>query len=166
MTQHIAPRAIGHVGLTVKDLDKAVQWYTEILGFRLIAPPGEVEAHVGDFGDTCADIFGPVFGKARVAQMSTANGAGLELFEFLEPAYEQPENTFAYWKGGFFHMCIIDPDVEGLAKRIVESGRVLRTSRIWTIYQGQPYQVCYCQDPFGSIIEIYSHSQEQIYANQ
>ena len=30
------PRALTHVGVTVTDLDKAVRWYGEILGFHVM----------------------------------------------------------------------------------------------------------------------------------
>jgi len=160
------PRGIGHVGLTVNDLDAAVEWYSRIMGFRLLAPAGAVEANVGHYGEMCADIFGPNFRKLRIAHMATANGAALELFEFVDPAYERPENNFEYWKAGYSHLCVVDPNVEGLAERIESSGGRIRTSRVWELFEGQPYRLSYCEDPFGSIIEIYSHSHEQTFANQ
>ena len=33
-----------------------------------------------------------------------------------------PENNFEYWKTGIFHFCVQDPDVEGLAEKIVAAG--------------------------------------------
>jgi catechol 2,3-dioxygenase-like lactoylglutathione lyase family enzyme len=166
MTPAATPRGIGHVGLTVHDLDEAVGWYAEVLGFRLIAPPGEVEANVGHYGAMCADIFGPEFGKLRIAHMATANGAALELFEFIEPPHERPKDNFEYWKAGYSHICVTDPNVEELAEKIEASGGKIRTSKVWELFEEQPYRLCYCEDPFGSIIEIYSHSHEQTFANQ
>lgn len=159
------PRAVAHVGLTVPDLDAAIAWYRDVLGFELVTEPGEVEAGVGNFGALCADVFGESFVKLRIAHMSTANGTAIEIFEFLDPPYERPENNFEYWKGGFSHICVIDPGIEDLARRIAETGGKIRTSKVWTLFEGMPYKMCYCEDPFGSIIELYSHSHEQTYAN-
>jgi catechol 2,3-dioxygenase-like lactoylglutathione lyase family enzyme len=159
------PRAIAHVGLTIPDLDAAIAWYADVLGLVLISPPGEVVAGEGRFGELCADVFGPRFDRLRIAHMAGANGATIELFQFLDPAYEAPTDNFEYWKGGFSHICVIDPDIEGLAQRIETNGGRIRTSRIWTLFEGLPYKMSYCQDPWGSIIEIYSHSHEQTYAN-
>lgn len=116
------PRAINHVGLTVPDLEMAIEWYSKVLGFRLIKSPSEFEAHVGHIGEICADLFGPEFGKVRTAWLSTSNGAVLELFSFTEPAYEAPDNGYAYWRGGFNHICVTDPDIEGLAQAIESNG--------------------------------------------
>ena len=33
------PRTLNHVAVSVLDLDKAVKWYTEVLGFNLVRAP-------------------------------------------------------------------------------------------------------------------------------
>ena len=38
---HQYPLTINHVAVSVLDLDKAVKWYTEVLGFNLVKPPIE-----------------------------------------------------------------------------------------------------------------------------
>jgi hypothetical protein len=55
--------------------------------------------------------------------------------------------------------------VPGLARRIEAAGGKIR-SEIWDPFDGQPYQLVYCEDPFGTIVEIYSHGHEQFFANQ
>jgi hypothetical protein len=60
---------------------------------------------------------------------------------------------------------VVDPDIEGLAKRIADSGGK-QNSAVWTLLEGEPFQAVYCQDPWGNIIEIYSHSTELMYANR
>ena len=40
--------------------------------------------------------------------------------------------TFEYWKSDFFHICITDPDIEELCKKISGSGSKKR-SKIWDI---------------------------------
>ena len=41
-----------------------------------------------------------------------------------------------------------------------------RTSRVWELFPGEPYRTCYCEDPFGNAIELYSHSHERTWANR
>jgi catechol 2,3-dioxygenase-like lactoylglutathione lyase family enzyme len=159
------PRAINHIGLSVPDLDRAVAWYTEVLGFRLIQPTATFELPENPGPNPLTDAFGPEFRSVRVAQMSTGNGTGIELFEFLQPAYQPPETTFDYRRGGLFHFCVTDPDVDGLAQRIAATGGKIRSSQVWPFSEDRPYRLCLCEDPFGTVIEIYSHSQEQTYAN-
>ncbi|HEU4701737.1 MAG TPA: VOC family protein [Conexibacter sp.] len=165
MTQTRPPLAIAHIGITVPDLDAAVAWYGELFGFRLIAPPGEVHPDQGGHvGMLVSEILGPRCKHMRQAHLATANGAAVELFQFVDPPYEAPEDNFTWWRGGIFHFCVIDPDVAGLARRIADSGGRQR-SPVRRIFEEQPYEVSYCEDPWGTIVEIYSHSHEQIYAN-
>lgn len=60
---------------------------------------------------------------------------------------------------------MIDPDIEGLTKKIVAAGGRQR-SQIWSLYPNRPHSMTYCEDPWGNILEIYTHSYEQSYSNQ
>jgi catechol 2,3-dioxygenase-like lactoylglutathione lyase family enzyme len=95
--------------------------------------------------------------------MAAANGFGLELFQLLDPPHERRERSLEYWKSGFFHICVTDPNIEELASRIASSGGRQR-SKVWRIDSTtNDYRLCYCEDPFGNIIEIYTHSYETLY---
>ncbi len=74
------PRSITHVGLTVTDMGKAIRWYGEVLGYRLLAGPVELVADDSHFGKLARAIFGPHFRSGRLAQLAGANGVGIELF--------------------------------------------------------------------------------------
>ena len=57
-----------------------------------------------------------------------------------------------------------DPDVEGLAARIVAAGGKQRMP-VRAYFPGEkPYRMVYMEDPFGNILEIYSHSYELTYS--
>jgi hypothetical protein len=66
---------------------------------------------------------------------------------------------------GLFHFCLVAPEVRRTAERIAGSGG-RQTSRVWPIFPGERYLTCYCEDPFGNTIELYSHSHERTYANR
>jgi catechol 2,3-dioxygenase-like lactoylglutathione lyase family enzyme len=158
------PRVITHIGATVADIEKAIRWYQEILGFQLLTGPLNVVADDSHFGQIASDLWGSGFGGGRVAELTGANGVCLELFEFSKPATAVRENNFEYWKTGMNHIAIVDPKIEDLARRIAETGGKCR-GRIWTLFPGKPYKIVYCEDPFGNVIEIYSHSTEQTWSN-
>jgi catechol 2,3-dioxygenase-like lactoylglutathione lyase family enzyme len=131
----IFPKTFSHIGLSVTDLEKAVKFYTEVFGFYVIMPPTEI---------------------------TEDDSIGIEIFEF--PNAEDPENNFEYWKTGIFHFCFQDPDIESLAKKIVAHGGKQRMP-VREYYPGEkPYRMVYCEDPFGNIIELYSHSYELTYS--
>jgi len=159
------PKNINHVGLTVPDLDKAVDWYQNVLGFTVLMGPYEV--FVGDSYSSrmLRDFFGPELKRLRMVHMSMGNGVGLEIFEFIEPRSQPPKKEFEYRRGGFYHICVTDPNVESLVKRIIESGGK-QISQVWEIYRGSDFKAVYCQDPFGNVIEVLSHAYGQVWSKK
>ena len=159
------PLTMNHVGVSVPDIDAAVAWYGETLGFTMLAAPVEVLNDGSHFGTMAAEICGPRFGGMKLAHMVSGDGVGLELFQFLEPAHERRADTMEYWKNGFFHLALTHRDVPAMVRRIVDAGGKQR-SQIWTVFEGEDIQVCYCEDPYGNVLEIISHRYEQIFANR
>ena len=157
-------RVLTHVGLVVPDIHAAVEWYCSVLGFVALAPPVLLAAD-SHAGRVASAIYGERFGSCKQAQLMAGNGVGLELFEFVAPATEPRGGEFEYWRGGLFHICVVDPDIHGLAARIAQSGGRMRTD-VLTLFEGQPQQLVYCEDPFGNVVEIFTHSHEQTFANR
>ncbi len=156
------PRSFSHIGLSVTDLDAAVKFYTEVMGWYLIMPPTTINEDASAIGLMCTDVFGEGWTSLRIAHLSTGDRIGVEIFEFRNA--ERPANNFEYWKTGVFHFCVQDPDVEGLAAKIVAAGGKQRMP-VREYFPGEkPYRMVYMEDPFGNILEIYSHSYELIYS--
>lgn len=155
------PVAFNHIGIGVSDIEAAVEWYRSILGFRLVSGPFEVRSD-GPHGTQAVDVLGLDFRHMRQAHMTSANGIGLELFELIDPPHEHRPDVVEYWKSGPFHFCVTHPDVAGLVARIVEAGG-RQLSKVWNERGGGgEYLMCYCRDPFGCVVEIYSHSYEML----
>ncbi|MEA2366045.1 MAG: hypothetical protein QOE69_2191 [Thermoleophilaceae bacterium] len=148
--------AITHVGMSVADLDRAVAWYTDVLGLDRLGPISRVSADEGHAGTVAADVLGADVGSFRQAHLTGSNGVALELFEFEQP--------LAKWRG-IFHVCVVPPKLDRAVARIATSGG-RRSSRVWHVFADAPYRMCYCEDPFGNTIELYSHSHERTYANR
>lgn len=156
------PRTFSHIGLSVPSVTEAVKFYEDVMGWYTIMQPSDVVEDDSPIGIMCTDVFGPGWGKLRIAHMSTGDKIGIELFEF--PNNEKPEDNFEFWKTGIFHYCVQDPDIEGLVEKIVAHGGKQRMP-IREYYPGdKPYRMVYCEDPFGNLVEIYSHSYELTYS--
>lgn len=156
------PRSFSHIGLSVTDLDAAVKFYTEVMDWYLIMPPTEITEDDSAIGVMCSDVFGAGWQSFRIAHLSTGDRVGVEIFQFKNAS--RRENNFEYWKAGVFHFCVQDPDVEGLAERIVAAGGKQRMPVREYFPDEKPYRMVYMEDPFGNIIEIYSHSYELTYS--
>ena len=90
------PKAFSHIGLSVPDLERAVEFYTEVMGWYMLFPPTEVSEDDSAIGIMCKDVFGPGFGSFKIAHLSTSDGIGVEFFQFREA--EPPSAEFQYWK--------------------------------------------------------------------
>lgn len=156
------PRNFSHIGLSVPNLEQAISFYSEVMGWYIIMEPSDVVEDDSPISVMCTDVFGAGWEKFRIAHMATGDRVGIELFEF--PNNEQPENNFEFWKTGIFHYAIQDPDIEGMVEKIVAHGGKQRMP-IREYYPGEkPYRMVYCEDPFGNLVELYSHSYELTYS--
>jgi catechol 2,3-dioxygenase-like lactoylglutathione lyase family enzyme len=157
----VYPRTINHIAVSVSNLEEAIRWYQDILGFTLIKQPIEFEANDSLTGMAVKDFHSPKLKKMKIAWLTSANQVGFEIIEYVEPKAERRADSFEYWKSGITHISVTDPDIEGLCKRISDSGGKQR-SKIWEVVPDKHYKVAFCEDPFGNIIEIYDHSYEQL----
>ena len=76
------PRTFSHIGISVPDLDAAVKFYTEVLGWYQIMAPTAVSEDGSAIGEMCTDVFGAGWERFRIAHLSTGDRVGVELFEF------------------------------------------------------------------------------------
>ncbi|MFQ6391498.1 VOC family protein [Priestia aryabhattai] len=157
--------AITHVGLAVPDVEKAVQWYEQVLGFKRIAGPYTFNAEEEPAENMTQDLLGSRIKKMKNVHMTADNQVGIELFEFNKPQMPLVLKDSDEQYQSYFHMCLIADDVEKLADKIEQSGGKKR-SQVWNTRPGKPYYLIYCEDPFGNIIELYSHSTELMYGNR
>ena len=153
------PVCFSHVGMTVPNLAQALDFYLTVMGWYHIAGPITViESEDNPLSQISKGIYGTGWKKFRFAHLSSADGIGLELFEFANNDVPQSVNTA--FKTGVFHFCVQNPDIEGLVQRIVAAGGK-QASPINELAPGKrPYKMVYTHDPFGNIIEIYTHSFE------
>lgn len=119
--------SITHIGLAVPDLDAAIKWYEQVLGFRLLAGPYSFDASAENEHNMTNDLLGDDVKKMRNAHLMADNGVGIELFEFEVPKMPKGESRGHV---GFFHICLIADDIERLADDIAASGG-RRRSDIW-----------------------------------
>lgn len=156
---------MNHIGITFPDLDAAVPWYRDVLGCYVLSEAAEATDDGTPYGDVVKDIFGEKFGKVRIAHLATGCGVGIEMFEFIDPKTRVPDNTFDYARAGIFHFCLTTANIETTAERILEhGGKVL--SKTWKLFDAEQMRLVYCQDPWGTIIELYEAPYPLFTANR
>lgn len=153
-------RDFAHVGVTVPDIDEAIDWYTNVFDWTILKGPRSSKGGEGFGGKRAENLLGE-YREMKVAHVMTGNGVGIEFFEFDGEEDTEPRRPK---EQGAFHICVVDPDVEALAAEIDRRGGD-HYSEVWRLYEDDDeYTLTYCKDPFGNMIEIYSHSHEEMHA--
>jgi lactoylglutathione lyase len=137
-----------HTGLTVRDLDRSLGFYRDLLGMEVVL---EQEKE----GGYLAQIVGYDDAYVRMAHLAfPGDPARLELFQYLrpEPRGEPGEPRDV----GITHVCLLVPDVDALGARLREAG---------TEFYSEPVPVdtganaggigVYLRDPDGITLELF-----------
>ncbi|WP_027126532.1 VOC family protein [Gelidibacter mesophilus] len=153
------PINFSHIGITVPNLEKAIEFYTEIMGWYHISGPIKVSEHNKD---NLSRISKLVYGKGwksfSFAHLSSADGMGFELFEFeLNNDAKTTSNSFNM---GLSHFCVQHPEPAVLLEQIVAGGGKITMSPQVMYPDEKPYIMAFAEDPFGNSIEVYSQSYE------
>lgn len=157
------PRNFSHIGMSVKNIEKVVDWYSDVLGFYIIMPVTKVENESDTaIGIMCQDVFGKKFENFKIAHLSTGDGIGIEMFEF--PENKEEKVVFNPYQNGIFHFSIQDPNIEELVEKIINNGGKQRMPIREYYPSSKPYKMVYMEDPFGNVFEIYTHSYELHYS--
>jgi catechol 2,3-dioxygenase-like lactoylglutathione lyase family enzyme len=137
-------RGIHHTAISTPDLDRALAFYRDLLGFEVVvngAWPRGVESV-----DT---LIGLKNSAARMVMLKKGN-AMLELFEFESPAPapgapQRPVNDH-----GLTHICLDVTDLGSEYLRLKDAGMFFQSEPVGT---GDSCSV-YGRDPDGNVIEL------------
>ena len=158
--------SFNHVGIGVGDIHRAVAFYRDAFGCRLLGDVFCVTSD-GPGGEEAVDVLSSrPFRSMKMANLATIDGFGFELFQLLDPPHEPRDPPLEYWKSGTFHFCLTAPNIDATLQRILDLGG-RQISRSW---QRDPNdaskRMVYCTDPWGTVIELYTHSFLDTYENR
>ncbi len=141
-----------HLAFRVADLDASTRFYVEVFDAEIASNPFVIE---GDFAQAMMDGVPGV--RFRLRHLRFAGGM-LELFEFIDTP--RPPASIAAMDAPILHAGFQVDDVELIAARIEQAGgRLLLPVTDW----GR-YQLTFCADPDGNIIELANASIEELIA--
>ena len=134
-----------HTGFVVEDLDKSVEFYSEVVGLELIRR-GESE------GGPIGQIVGYEHSHLKLASLGIDREGGhiLELIEYVKPvSAERPTQERAVL--GASHLAFNVTDMEGTFQRLLDNGATKLNAPVEV---GPGRSACYLQDPDGNWIEL------------
>lgn len=139
-------RGLDHVGFSVGNLDRSIEWYTEFLD------EGPMLRKVWDV-EYISGILGYPNTKMDVAMWTLPGGTLLELIEYLEPS-PGAVNMETY-NAGNAHLCLQVDDLAAEFERLRGKAAFRSAEPIevpWGPYKGG--KVCYLRDPDEISVEL------------
>lgn len=144
------PYQIGHVALSVKDVERSAQWYADVFGFVQLGPIYDIEPDGSPLGQVAAKLFRPVPVRLRVAQLATESGMAIELFELA--GNDGAAHRNAYPGTGILHFAIVVDAFDETLRKLERAGGRLIVKNL-----ANPTRlVAFYHDPDENIIEISS----------
>jgi len=140
-------QGIGHTSITVKDLDRAIEFY-EKLGFT--APTGRLDLK-GEFIETLQAIPGADLTAATL----TLDGYALEVMTYHAPTGYDHSPLRTSDVGGF-HICLMVDSADDEYARLKAEGMQFKSGVL--DYDGG-VRVVYGWDPDGNTIELLSRHE-------
>ena len=135
---------IDHTALSVPNLDEAVRFYREILGFELESESGwprgarRVDALVG-LRDSASKVVMLKLGETRI-----------EIFEYDSPEPLARDSALRVCDHGITHICLRVTEIEAEYARLVDAGVRFNAAPV-----DVGTSICaYGHDPFGNVFEL------------
>jgi glyoxylase I family protein len=131
-----------HYGLTVSDLEEAVDFYDGVLGME--------KADELSFASEEFSKFVGVDGADVDIAFLEADGFLVELLEYNEPDGKNANENISNNDVGAAHLCIEVDDIDGIYDDLSESVEFINPPQ--TLENGA--QVVYMHDPDGNVVEL------------
>jgi glyoxylase I family protein len=142
-------RAIDHVGLTVTDLDRAVEFWCGRLGLRLLQRVTENDPDI-------ASLIGEDSVEVEIADLDPGDGRIIELIKYIRPAGKPVRARSS--DPGSTHIALRVDDLDEALARLEGSGaRQISRHPVLLHDPGGAWDgvaCCYIADPDGIIIEL------------
>src|SRR5205814_8244085 len=139
--------AADHTGITVSNLESALTFWRDILGFEL-----SHTAH--QTGETAAQITGVPGAEIKLAVVKAPGGHKIELLQYLAPS-DRKQAALRPCDVGSVHVALILDNLDGLLSRIAASGwKAAGRPQTLTVGPNAGKRVVYVRDSDGNIIEL------------
>ena len=138
-------RNLRHLGIVVRDMEKSLAFYRDLLGMEVTSRREETGAYL----DT---LLGVKHGKIQTVKLSAGGGATLlELIEFESPEPgadpERQVNT-----PGPTHIAVTVADVKRLSAALKRNGIRFVSEPLTS--PGRRARLAFCRDPEGNLVEL------------
>ena len=144
-------KGIHHISISVPSIEKAKDFFVDLLGFELV---DEVRFRPTKDGDSVTEL------KDADSKMIMVNAGNIfiEIFEFITPPPDSSPKRKAVNELGYTHFAIEVTDIEKSYLELEQGGVKWHHP---PIDSGDGYLMTYGRDPFGNVIEIQEIKSDQ-----
>src|SRR2546429_206948 len=139
--------AADHTGITVSNLERALAFWRDVLGFEL-----SHTAH--QTGEMAKEITGVAGAAIKLAVLKTPGGHKIELLEYLGPP-DRKHSDVDPCDVGHVHVALIVDNLDAILQKIAASGwQAAGKPQTLTSGPNAGKRVMYVRDPDGTTIEL------------
>jgi catechol 2,3-dioxygenase-like lactoylglutathione lyase family enzyme len=152
---------VDHVGLTVPDINEAVEWFEDVMGAVAPLTFGPISDPTGNLMHDLLDV-DPRAVIKQITVLRIGHSANIELFEYSAPGQRRDHPRNSDWSGHHiaFYVRDIDEAVEYMRSRGVEK---LQGPLPITDGPAAGQTINYFRTPFGTFIELISYPKGMAY---
>ncbi|NLG03549.1 MAG: hypothetical protein GX567_06950 [Clostridia bacterium] len=148
-------KGVTHIGMTVKNIDKSIEFYRDILGLKVFGGPTEF---VIDEADGLG--MGVDGAESRICMVDLGNGQAIEMMEFKAPPYgwneSLPPNALSH-----HHITLKVDDIHNAVNELKEKGvEVVYKPQLITEGVLEGIWWAYIKDPDGIITELMEFTKD------
>ena len=139
--------SLRHVGITVSNLDRSIEFYRDFLGF-------DVKKIMVESGE-CIDNFSALEGVSvtTVKMAGNGNSGMIELLHYIShPELGHQNPTYPITNVGCSHFALTVDDIDSLHELLVKNGTPFNYP-VQTSPDGN-VKIAFCRDPDGTLIEL------------
>jgi catechol 2,3-dioxygenase-like lactoylglutathione lyase family enzyme len=136
-------KGFNHVGISVASLDRAIQFYRDVLGMEIV-----IEATFA--GERYEKILALSGAHGRVAVLKTTD-MQLELFEFVRPAPAPKDAHYPVSDHGISHFCLAVSGLDEMYERLLRLGVHFHCP---PLAFSAKTRATYARDPDGNVFEL------------
>jgi catechol 2,3-dioxygenase-like lactoylglutathione lyase family enzyme len=136
-------KAIRHTGIVVKDLEKMLTFYRDVLGFK-------VKKEMSESGEFTDKILGLKGVRLTTVKMNADDGNLVELLHFESHSCAQAKRDLG--DHGYSHMAFTVENLDREYGRLKELGVEFNSSP--QVSPDNYAKVAFCRDPEGNFLEL------------
>jgi catechol 2,3-dioxygenase-like lactoylglutathione lyase family enzyme len=143
-------RGIHHTAISTGDLERAMSFYRDTLGFTLVMD------HEWQRGTRNMDVTHALRDTAARVVLLRAANTMLEIFEYASPKPRPGDPERPLCDHGITHLCLEVDDIEAEFARLSAAGMHFHHAPV----QNEGAKMTYGRDPDGNVIELIEFQRE------